>query len=43
MKGIHRKGLKMLEVDVIDKYLQWFNDGKITGSEFAELILKKVA
>jgi hypothetical protein len=33
----------MLEVEVIDKYLQWFEDGKITGSEFCELMLKKVS
>jgi hypothetical protein len=33
----------VLEVEVIDKYLKWFNDGKITGSELAELLLKKVA
>jgi hypothetical protein len=33
----------MLEVEVIDKYLKWFEDGKITGLELADLLLKKVA
>jgi len=33
----------MLEVEVIDKYLDMFEAGKITGSELAELLLKKVA
>lgn len=37
----YRKAKNMLELEYIDKCLELFHNGKINGSELAELLLKK--
>jgi len=34
------EGLKMLELETLDKAIELFDSGKINGTELAELILK---
>jgi len=37
---LHNDNWKPLDVETLDRFIDLFNDGKINGTELAELILK---